>query len=862
MIKPNHPPSQQKTTRVNELIHLDTVGPIRTTGNNNEKHFVVFVDDFSRWVTVIPTTLRGSAARLAIQYIERVENERSLRVGTLRMDQAPEFLNHQFIRELDLRLHVKPEFVPTYSPHLNARVERANHTIMMSARCMLLESRLPLSFWPDAVRHAAFTYNRTPSSAINFKTPFELYKGYFSSSEHFFAFGEQVKVFLHKEAREDNKFSDRGWIGVHLGGVSHVGYKILDPKSGKWSMETNVATYRGGTEFGLPGPAIGTSTQQMGGSSREQELLEIDEDAQSEEQVSFAEPDEENLDMHSPVRHEIIRQASVQSAFSSSESRTNHFLRQPVEPIDWQEALSSPHKYRWIEAMQQEMEMQERNKTFTISSLQEAQRHNSKVLHSKFVYKLKVNSEGEVQQFKSRWVICGNGQRPGVDFDLSSSSVLSRMGLFFLLGFAVKFQYFVTQFDAVGAYLNAPIDRPTFVRAPAGIVFNPGTILRLHRSVYGLKQSGRQWMQTLSNFLLQNNWRRLIADTNLFIKNKVLLGFYVDDFACAAPNLEISNQVFSELSARFAMRNLGPVNQLLEMEMIQSRGRIEITMKGYLNKLLHNHKSITRRPKTPLPVEKYNKVPDNLKKLNDENHSYYRSLVGEIQYVANAARPDLLFAANFLGRFCAEPTIGDCHTMGYLLSTRNSSLLLEDDANAWGISAFCDADFGSGERTMLSTSGYILFLGSSPLQWRSNLQQRTPTSTAEAEVVAFHKTTEDVEVARLLLFDVEEITRPLLSAEEFEESRKSSPIFCDNKACVDIIKSGNPGRTIKKRSREIASACELFDTGVIEPNQVSGEDQCADILTKATPGPRHAELAKMCGVKLVFSTDTNFKELN
>ena len=171
----------------------------------------------------------------------------------------------------------------------------------------------------------------------------------------------------------------------------------------------------------------------------------------------------------------------------------------------------------------------------------------------------------------------------------------------------------------------------------------------------------------------------------------------------------------------------------------------------------------------------------------------------------------------------------------------------------WSASGYCDADFGQNRRVTISTSGYILFLGSCPVHWRSNLQTRQPTSTAEAELVAFHKATEDLETLRLLIEDVAEITSSLLSKEEQECSKDASAVYCDNKAAVDVLKSGVMGSTLKKRAKIIRSTIELVQDDVISPRLISGEAQCADILTKALPGPRHADLAHACGVELVFN---------
>ena len=52
------------------------------------------------------------------------------------------------------------------------------------------------------------------------------------------------------------------------------------------------------------------------------------------------------------------------------------------------------------------------------------------------------------------------------------------------------------QMDVKSAYLNAPIDQELYVKQPKGFVVKDGEtelVWKLKKSLYGLKQSGRNW---------------------------------------------------------------------------------------------------------------------------------------------------------------------------------------------------------------------------------------------------------------------------------------------------------------------------------------------------------------------------------
>ncbi|KAI5677681.1 hypothetical protein M9H77_08631 [Catharanthus roseus] len=64
-----------------------------------------------------------------------------------------------------------------HNPQQNGVAERMNRTIMDKVRCLMVSSGIPKPFWGEAVSTAVYLINRSPSTAINFKTPLELWSG-------------------------------------------------------------------------------------------------------------------------------------------------------------------------------------------------------------------------------------------------------------------------------------------------------------------------------------------------------------------------------------------------------------------------------------------------------------------------------------------------------------------------------------------------------------------------------------------------------------------------------------------------------------------------------------------------------------
>ncbi|XP_070004244.1 uncharacterized protein [Nicotiana sylvestris] len=106
------------------------------------------------------------------------------------------------------------------TPKQNGVVERKNMTLEEMARTMLLSSKLPHSFWAEAVNTAFYIINRCMTRCIIETTPYELLKGRKPNISHLRAVG--CKCFMHYNGKDSlGKFDPRSDEGVFLGYSSH-----------------------------------------------------------------------------------------------------------------------------------------------------------------------------------------------------------------------------------------------------------------------------------------------------------------------------------------------------------------------------------------------------------------------------------------------------------------------------------------------------------------------------------------------------------------------------------------------------------------------------------------------------------------
>ena len=119
------------------------------------------------------------------------------------------------------------------TPQQNGVAERKNRHLLEVVRASLIAAKMPLFFWGEALVSAVYLINRIPSSAIGFKTPFQVLNEMVAAPNvpnlppHIF--GCVVFVHLHKQ---QNKLAPRALRCVFVGYAAHQKeYRCYHPPS-------------------------------------------------------------------------------------------------------------------------------------------------------------------------------------------------------------------------------------------------------------------------------------------------------------------------------------------------------------------------------------------------------------------------------------------------------------------------------------------------------------------------------------------------------------------------------------------------------------------------------------------------------
>ncbi|WRX09055.1 Reverse transcriptase [Theobroma cacao] len=261
------------------------------------------------------------------------------------------------------------------------------------------------------------------------------------------------------------------------------------------------------------------------------------------------------------------------------------------------------------------------NRTWTIVPLPS----NSHVIGCKWIYKVKLKANGEIERYKTRLVAKGYNQIPGFDYQETFNPVAkySTVKVFFAL--VATNGWSLSQSNVNNVFLNGDLDEEVYIEIPQGYVVQEECpkgsklVYELHKFLYGLKQASKKWNAKLTTSLLQFGFNQSLVDYSLFTMKTSITDFVA----------------------------------LLRLEIMDIIEGISISQRKYTLDFLEEHGMLGAKPiSTPIDYNHKLQKSQNGELLADPTG--YRQLIGNLLYLT-FSRPDITYAVQILSQFVDKP---------------------------------------------------------------------------------------------------------------------------------------------------------------------------------------------------------------
>ena len=523
-------------------------------------------------------------------------------------------------------------------------------------------------------------------------------------------------------------------------------------------------------------------------------------------------------------------------------------------PKSYRQAMRSPQRDYWREAIAKELAGLLALETWEMVPAS-SMPSGANLMNCHYVFTVKRKADGSIEKFKARLVADGNTQKHGVDFDRVFATVVKTSTIRLVLLLAAARDYNLSSVDIRQAYLQSLLDPnvPLYMRPPPDVFpfdrhGNP-LVCKLRRSLYGLKQAGREWAALFSSFLISWGMVRSTIDPCLYVfeaAGSILwVCVYVDDALIADNDPDLRARFVTDLSARFPTEDKGELGWILSVAITRDRKARTLSMSQelYVVDLITKYgsfldASVTRTFDTPMEEGLVLSAADQ-PEVGSEAHAamaasrdVYMSLVGGFLWLANMTHFHLAYAAGQLARFLTNPGLphfrAALRLLAYLQSAGSRPLVFAPNS-ARGLDTYVDSSWA----TRFSVSGCLIFYHGCLFHWFSKMQKSVSLSSAEAEYFGAMMAARDLIFARDLLV---ELAIPLESP---------SVMWSDSKSAVDMSRDPVAFKMTKHILRAAEFLRDLVARLVIEVRHLPGRVMIADLLTKAVARVLYHELLRL-----------------
>ncbi|KAH9752684.1 hypothetical protein KPL71_014795 [Citrus sinensis] len=679
-----------------------------------------------------------------------------------------------------------------HTPQQNGLAERMNRTLMERVRCMLFHSKLLKTLWAETLCTACYLINRCPSTAIELKTPYEVWSGRLADYTKLRIFG--CTAYAHiKQGKLEPRALKCAFLGYPSG---TKGYRLwcVDLKPPKCIISRDVIFNE--SEMLKNQTSTQSSIQKI--PSAETPHFEVELSKTEDDQNTSHTGETQGSDETSAQTLEHI---SIQD-YQLTRDRQKRQIKAPErlgyadliayaltaaqevdqeEPKTYEEAIACKESTQWIKAMEDEMDSLNKNGTWKL--IQKTRRKE----------------------------------------------------------------------DVKTAFLHGDLQEEIVMSQPEGFVNtqHPDWVCLLQKSLYGLKQSPRQWYLKFDSYMQELNFQKSSYDCCVYLRKTygeevIYLVLYVDDMLLASKSMKLINLLKQQLRDKFDMKDLGPAKKILGVEMIRNRTArtLFLSQEKYVNKILEKFGMLNCKPvSTPMAAHfrlSSQQCPSTESEQTEMLKTPYANSVGCLMYAMVLTRPDLSYAVSLVSRFMSNPGKEHWRAVKWILRylkgiTRYGLLYGGERANYNLVEGSVDSDYAGDLDNRRSLTGFLFTLNNCTISWKASLQSVVALSTTEAEYTAA------VEAFKEAIW-----LRGMINELGYQQT--SIPILCDSQSAISLSKNQVHHEKTKHIDIKLHFIRLEVSKGTVKLVKVHTTNNVADMLTKPVPMAKFEHCLDLAGI--------------
>lgn len=470
---------------------------------------------------------------------------------------------------------------------------------------------------------------------------------------------------------------------------------------------------------------------------------------------------------------------------------------------------------------------------------------NTQCIPSQMIVKMKYLPSGETDKIKAR-LVAGGHKQPDYQSSATYAPTSSFSNVLLNLNLSTYHKRELATIDIKGAYLHASLSTAIYMKIDKYITTfllelqpnykqhlqsDGSIIVKLKKSLYGLKESANLWYNHISATLSSINLLPTTVDPCLFkgqIKDDVvIINLHVDDMLTSYKESSSLQHIQDVLLSKYMgiTTNTSRTLSFLGLTIVRSTNndQISLSQAGYIQSILEKYdiKSSSTYPSSSTLYSAINEESPPCDK------HLYMSMITSLLYLAQRTRPDILKEIILLSSKNQSPTQTNLsqlrQAMQYINKTQQ--LTFQIQCTSLQIIAYADASFKS-HLDKKSHSGGCIYIGdnNSVVKSYSKRQSITATSTFESELIA--------------IFDVYKSAKYIFNCLSQLEPNIPKMIWkCDNKSTIDALTDYKP-ISIKNSHIDVKYYFlrELIQNDEISLEYINTSEMKADIMTKPLTG--------------------------